>query len=64
MSQCSSRLDEDWSMKSAGVIHNGASRVSVGGTGRAMRKCLIEPEGSWEDGSEKGGKNFEPSKMI
>ena len=41
MSQCSSRLDEDWSMKSAGVIHNGASRVSVGGTHQENSKLLI-----------------------
>ena len=41
------------SIKSAGVIHNGASWVSVSGSGWAMRKCAIEPEVSWEDRPEK-----------
>jgi hypothetical protein len=54
MRRCSSHLNEGCSyfnggMKSAGVIYNGESRVSVSGTGWAMRKCAIEPEGSWED---------------
>ena len=55
-----SRLDEgctcfNASIKSAGVIHKGASWVSVSGSGWAMRKWAIEPEVSWEDRPEKRG---------
>ena len=62
-----SRLDEgctcfNASIKSAGVIHKGASWVSVSGSGWAIRKCAIEPDVSWEDRPEnRGGFDVEAS---
>ena len=50
MRQCSSRLNENCScfngvIKLASVIHNGASRVSIGGSGWTVRKYVIKPDG-------------------
>lgn len=40
-------------MKSGDVIHSGASCASVRGSGWAIRKCAIEPDGAMDDRLEK-----------